>query len=1281
MLKLSPGYFWRRTSRLVHYLIIVGGLSLTALGVGVLSMRYWVLPNIMQYHDRIQSTLGAAIGQKIELGRIHADWDGFRPHLVVDGVRILDKVGQVALELETAEATLSWTSMLLGRLSLYSLDIDHPSLLLRRDAGGLIHVAGVPLSSQQQDSDLADWLLYQRRIVIREARLVWVDEQREAPPLVLDQVVVLIENRGSQHRFALRAMPPAELASPLDVRGDLVGRSFDRPGEWRGEFFVKLDRTEVQAWRPWVDLPSSISRGRGGVRAWMGLERGELAQTVADLALVDVVSQLSSEVPELALSHLTGRLAWRESRGEFEVSTRQLGLRLMQGTELPPTDFFIKLTENGTDVPPHGEIRASRMHLPTLLNLSQFFPLAPKVREQLQQLAPQGQVNDLRASWDMMGEQLRHYQISGHFEGLGLRRAGEVPGFSGLSGDIRGTEQSGSLSIRGHQFTLDAPLLLREPLAFPEISALLRWQRKGKELELELAESAFNNADVSGSLTGTYQTMVNGPGILELDANLLRAEVSSAARYIPRVALDSETHEWLATALLGGQADNLRLKLRGDLNDFPFYEKRKGEFKLETRARNVTLKYAPEWPKIENALTELRINGPRLEVSAATATTLGGALKNIKVVIPDIASMAALLEIRGEFSGATRYPIDFIQNSPVRGYIEEFTDGMTATGEGHLDLDIRLPLSDGPPVKVVGGYEFFNNDLSVGEDAPALRKVQGKLLFTESGVSTENVVAQFLGGPASIRVETGETGALRIRAGGRIRPELARESEPMPLLRYLRGETEWNADVSVQKKRVDAVLTSSLQGLISDLPAPFAKSAEQLIPLRLERKSVQPEQDSVWLRYGEVMDARLHRQQAGEIMQLVRGQVSFGSEGKWPDRDGLWIAGKLPEFEVTGWGALASGDSGLLPQIAGIDLEIGKLIGAGHRLDEVRLSGRSRNEALEIGLASDDANGTLSWSPQGSGSLVGRLKLLRLESQSSVGHADVVGPTPVNAVGERLPRVDVAIDHLSWNARQIGRIELLGQPQGRDWQLQRLRLNNPEGVLEVDGMLQSDVGGRDTTKLNLTLQINDAGKILDRSGYPNSVKQGSGTLSGSFFWQGGPAEFNYRTLDGTLRLEAGRGQFMKIEPGIGKLLSILSLQALPKRITLDFKDVFSEGFQFDSITGDAKIQRGMLRTDNFSLEGSSARVTMKGEVDLDRETQNLRIRILPTVGNSVSLVGALVVNPVVGLGTFLANKLFSDPLDKLMSFEYNVTGTWLAPNVVKVGQAPVIIPQPTVPKN
>jgi uncharacterized protein YhdP len=275
-----------------------------------------------------------------------------------------------------------------------------------------------------------------------------------------------------------------------------------------------------------------------------------------------------------------------------------------------------------------------------------------------------------------------------------------------------------------------------------------------------------------------------------------------------------------------------------------------------------------------------------------------------------------------------------------------------------------------------------------------------------------------------------------------------------------------------------------------------------------------------------------------------------------------------------------------------------------------------------------------------------------------------------------LPALDVVAEQFLFKDRQYGRLELNVVPEGRNWRLERLLLSNPEGNLNLDGVWQS-AQPRPVTQVKLRLETSDSGKLLTRFGYPQGVRGGTAKLEGSLSWSGALYELDYPTLSGNLRLEAAKGQFTKLDPGIGKLLGVLNLQSLPRRVTLDFRDVFSEGFAFDDVSGAARIERGTATTENFRIRGPSANVIMKGTVDLARETQNLRVRITPQLSGSVAVgTGALVGGPVgvaAGVAAYLAQKVFKDPFGQLASFEYDVAGTWSEPTVKPV-PLPSLVP-------
>lgn len=1272
MIKKSLRFAWRGLSHLTRITLVSAAVLALAGTALLLGMRYWVLPDIERYHDVITSSLSQAIGQPVSIGKIEADWPGLRPHLQLNDVRIFDKdkQQQLALVLQRVEGVVSWASLLQGEVRLHSLELYQPDLLLRRDTQGLMYIAGVPLSKTTPEANLADLLLRQSQIVVRDARVTWQDDMRAAPPLVFDHMEVFIDNSGRRHRFALRALPPPQLSALIDVRGDFNGLSFDDLKVWHGQLYTQLDYADVAAWRTWLSLPAGFKRGKGALRSWLQVADGKVDQLTADLALADVQAQWADDLPPLDMRILSGRISWQNVAQGFEISTRGLSLQMSNGLSLRPTDFYLRhVAANGAQ-PARGELRANILELAHLASLTDSLPLESGLKKQLAEFAPQGTLSDVQTKWEGDAGKLLHYEVKTHFDQLSLKQTAKSPGFSGLSGEVDGNDSSGTLSLFAHKLTVDAPQIMPEPLAFDTFTAHSSWQSNKQGMEVKFSNVAASNADLAGTVNGRYQTLPNSPGRLDLDVNLIRADVRHTDRYIPLVALNKETHDWLRAALLDGQADEFHLRLNGDLNDFPFPENKRGVFEIKARAKGVVVNYDKEWPRIENGIGELLIQGNRLQVTVPSATLEGARLQNVSVVMPDMAGPDLLLQIRGEAAGETAHSLDFIQHSPVRGYIDGFTDNVTAQGSGNLALRLDIPLRGKNPVTVAGTYRFLDNELQLDDGVPTLYKVNGDLTFTESSLRARNVSAQILGGPAMLTVQSGANGTVLANIHGHADMDTLRQNVSQPLLSYLRGGSDWDAEIKVQKKQSEVVVTSNLNGLGSYLPAPFDKSPDEVIPLRFEIKGMTALQDVVSLQYGKLVGARFLRRQEGGDWVIKRGTVNFGGSARLQNREGVWLSGTLPLISLEDWVKLSNTSDGGAPfAIAGANLQIQKLDAYGHGVSDLRINARNQNGVLTAQLGAKEINGEVSWQAQNKGKLVARLKNLTLGAGDR-GKRDGLGKSAVadNATTTEFPALDLMVDELTWKDKQLGRMQLLARQHGRDWLLESMRLTNPDGVLSADGKYHM-TSGEAQTQVNLKLEISDAGKMLARSGYPNSVKNGSGKLEGEFVWRGSPDDFSYATLDGMLKLDTGKGQFLKIEPGIGKLLGILSLQALPKHITLDFTDVFSEGFQFDSITGSAQIKHGVMTTNDFKIDGSSAKVTMQGQVDLNRETQDLRIRILPTVGNSVSLLGAFAAGPVVGLSTFLVSKLLRDPLDKLVSFEYNVTGTWINPNVVKVGQS------------
>ncbi|MDD5027944.1 MAG: AsmA-like C-terminal region-containing protein, partial [Rhodoferax sp.] len=216
---------------------------------------------------------------------------------------------------------------------------------------------------------------------------------------------------------------------------------------------------------------------------------------------------------------------------------------------------------------------------------------------------------------------------------------------------------------------------------------------------------------------------------------------------------------------------------------------------------------------------------------------------------------------------------------------------------------------------------------------------------------------------------------------------------------------------------------------------------------------------------------------------------------------------------------------------------------------------------------------------------------------------------------------------------------------------------------------------RRRTVLNFRLDVGDGGKLLERFGMPGVVRQGSGKIEGQVAWVGSPLKPDYPTLSGALTVNVGRGQFLKADPGLAKLLGVLSLQALPRRLTLDFRDVFSEGFSFDFLRGDVTLDKGIARTNNLQMKGVNAAVLMDGQANLADETQDIKVVVVPEVNAGTASLIATVINPAVGLGSFLAQWLLRRPLMDSATQEFHIDGSWADPRVRKLGAAAAVQPK------
>ena len=1256
----------------------------------LLAIRLVGFPQIEAHRAQIAQWLGSRIGQPVEIDSLVAGWDGWNPRLAVRGVRIRDPAsGGTLLELPSVDLIVAWTSLPLLDFRLKELSIESPRLAVRRDAAGRLHIGGIEMASDSSVDDpaFADWLIRQPRIVIRDALVVWDDELRRAPQLLLDHVQFRLEQRFGRHRLGLTGVPPPELASPIDLRADVTGRSLKDLSALRGKLYLRLDYADVAAWREWLPLPIELERGEGALRVWVDFAQSQTLDVVADLELADVRAKLATSLPPLALAHVSGRASWKRTGARTQITATQLAFELPDGTGVAPTDFALTFVTPAGSAPGGGNLTVKEVDLPPLAAIAAQLPLPEALRREIARHEPRGTLRNAAVEWSGDADAPAHYSVKTEFRNFGIAVQDALPGVANVSGSLDATERGGTLHLASQGATVAAPTVIAEPLTFASLKGDVAWQRGTDATQLQLSGVAFANADVTGTASGSWRSHAEGPGEIDLKLQLTHFNLADANRYLPASASPG-LRDWVRRALVKGMSSDARMTLVGDLARFPFAQGG-GQFLIVGKAQDATLQYASDWPPITGISGEVRIEGARLAVSATSARTGNAQIGATRAEIPELGDAHPVLRVDGVVTGPTSEFLAFITQTPVAGWIGHVTDGATATGDGRLALKLELPLRDVAQTTVAGEYEFMGDELRLA-GTPQLRDLNGKLLFTRRDAVATDLTAQAFGGPAKLRVVS-EDGHLRIAASGNADVRLVMKEYDAPLAERVSGTADWQLSLEAHDQQVSWSVASPLSGAGLDLPAPIGKPASETVPLRIERREVKPREDRIVIDYGRIARILLRRQADAPANNraLVLVGKAIGDTAD-PEQPGVWIRADVGSLNLDDWLAVAPAngappkDPGVQTSaINGIDLRAASLQAFGRTFTNLKTTARRQDADWRLTLDGDEVAGTATWRAANEALPNGRLvaRLARLATPAAVDSAaSGASAATTSGAASRWPAIDIVADALLKKGHELGKLELLAQPSSGDWQIRKLVLANEAGRIDAQGSFRSD-SGAPSTQLDVVVDVKDAAKFLESYGWPDAVKGAPTRIEGKVSSTGAPSEFDYPSLAGSFKLHAGAGQFTKLDPGVGRLLGVLSLQALPRRISLDFRDVFSEGFAFDSVSADVQMQNGVMHTDNFRLAGPAAAVTIAGDVDLARETQQLKVRVQPSLSSGVSAGAAalFIANPLigaaVGAGALLAQKILNNPIDQLFSYQYAVSGSWDDPVVTRVGAQPAAAAQ------
>ena len=1164
-------------------------------------------------------------------------------------------------------------------------------------------------------------------------------------------------------RFSVRGIFKQPLLTGLN--GDF--------SNWSGQVYGDFGRIDASRLQHHAGLDAfgvTLNRGQGALRAWLDVAQGKATGALVDVALRDLNARLGARLEPLGFDSLAGRIGASRQASGFTLNTEGLQFRTQDGLQWPGGNMALVHTSAAGQGGPSTTLKADRLDLAALAQMAGRLPLDPAVQAQVASWAPRGLLETLDARWQGPVDAPTTFSAKGRVARFGVaaqpaaaaerpvskgRATGAerpVPGRPGLSGatlDFNFTRESGQASIKIDNGMLELPGIFEVPkLPLNLLSTQAQWKRSGEKIELQLRDLKFENADFQGQAQVRWRTNDSAgppeadelpdrrfPGILELQGSLNRADGSQVHRYLPLV-MDKDARHYVRDAVVQGQLSDVKFKLKGPVWYLPFADPAQGEFLASAKFRNAQFVYVPKalqpvgalaWPALTEMSGELAFNRASLEVKGASGKVAG--LPSLMLVkaearIADL-ERKAVVEVAVDLKGALSDALGFVNSSPIGGLTGQALARASATGVAEYRFRLRLPIDNIDKSTIAGTVSLLGNDLKLTPQAPPLGQLKCVLNVTEQGVTVAGAQARFLGGDVRIdggtRLAVGAASSstdVAFKAQGTVTAEGLRQAGEFKaasmavLTDRLSGSAAYTATLGFRQGVPEVMVSSNLQGMALGFPAPLAKTAESLLPVRFESQlvpgrtaTVQTLQDQLSVSIGQIAAMSYLRDVSGELPRVLRGSVGIGlapGEAAPSPLAGVGANINLAKVDLDAWGAIfnqATGSAAAQPVTAPVASPVvGPAAAQGYlpnvmaiRAKELKVQGRTLRNVV-VGANRDGPNwrasidaaelgGYLEFrqpGAQGAGLVFARLARLSLAASEAKEVEAILEEQPAS-----IPALDIVVDDLELRGKKLGRVEIeavnrgatLAEGSVREWRLNKFNVTLPEAVLTATGSWAALPAGprtaqtgneRRRSSMDFRLDIADSGELLKRFGMNGVIRRGKGALKGQISWMGSPLSLDYPTLSGEFRVDVASGQFMKADPGIAKLLGVLSLQSLPRRLSLDFRDVFSQGFAFDFIRGDVAIRRGVAQTNNLQMSGVNAAVLMEGRASIADETQNLKVVVVPEIDAGTASLIATAINPVVGLGTFLAQMFLRRPLMEAATQEFQIDGSWDEPTITKI---------------
>jgi uncharacterized protein (TIGR02099 family) len=1247
--------------RLLKYLayLAAGVVILLAVAVGLFRL---LLPRLPEYQDEIKAWASTAIGMQVNFSGMDARWGLSGPQLEFYDAELtrgapLSRViaaEQVSIGVELTRLVAD-KALVVNRVVIRNTDLE-----VRQLPNGEWWIQGIALKDLPIEQPGAGGDMGDIEVIAEEVALALIlpgDEESKAfeisrlsvrseqQRLTLDAMIALPDSLGRQLRIGATQL--------LDGSGNGGGWDVNVDArELNLEEFAALDRS-----RDWP-----LSSGSGDIDASLAWIGGHIQSAAAELSL-DQVSIGSRDQ-----FSMVGRLeyhrdddGWLAVADDFQISTAsgswpESSLKLE--TSVDRDGSIVMLDARGDYV--------------DLADLQLFAPLLEDEQmDMLDGLAPDGVVRNLVATVSDIHTESPRYAISADLEKAGIAVYNDRPGVRGFTGRLRADWSGGRLEIRSRDMVVDLASHLTESVPIDNASGTVIWRRSGDRVTVLSDNIAISNTDLN-SQSNVQVILDEGEApVIDLVSRWSITDIGSAKRFIPGQLMHRKLYDWFQSALVSGSIPSGTTRLHGPLDKFPF-DGGEGRFLLEANVRDTTFRFLPDWPAAEIIDMDVVLDNTRLYTQRNRSINRGREVVDAKVEIDDLRK--PVLTIDSYSTGTLESLHSYVQSSPVAKLFGGHLRRIRVSGDAALNLDLMVPIADWKNFTITAKIVANEGSLQVEGFDPPVNGLNGVVIIDRESVTSEALGGTFLGRPVQIDLDNApdELPEFQIiaRARGSVDATGLTEGLGLPVAGLVEGEADYVVDLlfprggNEQPTPFTVRVNSELAGLSVDLPEPFLKPAAETAALSGDivfmpggqRITGRGEADG-----GVSWDVAFARD--GDAWDFERGTLALGgAELAAAETRGLHIRGNVASVRLDEWLRLSRGDeqrTGTADRIRSIDVNVESLRLLGqHLLDHRVRVDRSARDWL-VQFEGEQVTGSV-FVPYDFGSdrdVVLDMERLILPGDDAA-QPDIADREQIDP--RTLPPITLKAGEFALGKRFLGAIET--------------RLARTDEGLIADSFVARDesfgvVGNArwiaDATDpsgyrshLMATLTSTDVKATMQRLDYAPGIVSDDMTLLFDVSWSGGPRTDVFETLDGDVQVRFGAGQLDEIEPGAGRLFGLMSIVALPRRLSLDFTDVFDKGFGFDQLDGTFRIVDGEAYTCNLSLEGPAANIAIIGRASLSEREYEQAAVVAANFGNTLPVVGAVVAGPQVAAALLILSQIFKKPLQEVGQVYYGIDGPW-----------------------